>query len=339
MQENQMPPVAVLMDMVFGKTYTQLVAVAARLGIADMLSDGAKSVEELAIATNTHAPTLYRILRALASKGIFAEEKNGQFILTPLAEPLQNDAPDSVRHFAIMYGSDWHNEAWSNLLHSVQTGETAFDNRFGQGVFEHPTQHPEQFEIFNNAMTSVSKFDAFVVRLSYDFSVFGTVVDVGGGHGLLLAEILKANPELKGIIFDLPHVAAGARTVLEQAGLTERCRVVEGSFFESIPAGGDAYILKMIMHDWVDERSLEILKNCRRAMKQESKLLVIDGVIQHGNDPDFAKILDIEMLVCPGGLERTEAQFRDLFTKAGFDLKRVIRTLSHVCILECVITD
>lgn len=329
------PPEAQLLQMITGKATTQLLFVVAKLGIADELSDGPKSVDTLAEATDAHPGALYRVLRALASMGVFAETESRHFRLTPLAEPLQSDTPNSVRDFAIMFGSDWHNKAWSNLLQSVRTGEPAFDHAFGTDLFEHLNAHPEHFEVFNDAMTAVSRQDADAIFHAYDFSDLDTVVDVGGGHGFLLAQVLKANPSMEGVLLELPEVAAEARGKMAEAGVADRCKVVEGDFFESVPGGEDAYILKLIVHDWDDEKARQILANCREAMPPDGKLLVVNSVIPAGNDPYMGKLVDIEMLVMtPGGAERTEDEFRELFAEAGFDLSSVISTPSYLFILE-----
>ena len=332
---HEPPPAAQVLRMITGKATTQMLAVAARLGIADLLSEGTRSVEALAAATDTHAPSLYRVLRALAGMGVFAETEPRHFTLTPLAEPLRADAPDSVRGFAVLFGSDWHNRAWSDLLHSVRTGETAFDHAFGEGMFEHLQAHPERFATFNEAMTALSRQDAAAIRQAYDFSGFDVIVDVGGGHGFLLADILREHPGTEGILLDVPEVAAGARATMNEAGVQDRCRVVEGDFFEHVPGGGDAYVLKLILHDWDDERATRILMNCREAMPSDATLLVANSVIPPGNEPYIGKMVDIVMLVMtPGGKERTEDEFRQLFAGAGFELTRTIPTPSYLYLLE-----
>lgn len=332
---HEPPPAAQVLEMVMGKAVTQLLHVAARLGIADLLSDGPQSVDDLADATDTQASSLYRTLRALAGLGVFAETEPRHFSLTSLAEPLRTDASDSVRDFAIMFGSGWHNRAWSNLLHSVRAGEPAFDRAFGEGLFEHLQAFPERLAVFNDAMTSLSRQDAGAVMQAYDFSGFDTVVDVGGGHGFLLAKILSAYPSIRGVLLDVPEVAAGARATVEAAGVQDRCQIVEGDFFESVPEGADAYILKLIIHDWDDERAITILQNCREVMSSDAALLVVNAVVPPGNEPYIGKLVDIEMLVMtPGGKERTEEEFRQLLNEAGFELTRTIPTPSYLYILE-----
>lgn len=332
---HEPPPAAQLLQMIAGKATTQLIFVAATLGIADLLRDGPKSIDELAEATDTHTPALYRILRALAGLGIFVETEPRYFALTPLAEPLRTGTDDSLRDFAILFGSDWHNSAWSNLLHSVRTGEPALDHAVGMDLFEYLHAHPEKFGVFNDAMTALSRQDADAISHSYDFSDYDTIVDVGGGHGFLLAEILKTNPATEGILLEVPQVADGAQATMKAAGVLDRCEIVTGDFFERVPEGGDAYILKLILHDWDDEHARRILANCRKAMPADGTLLVVNAVIPPGNDPYIGKLVDIEMLVMtPGGCERTEGEFRQLFANAGFELTRTISTPSYLYILE-----
>lgn len=334
-QPSHEPPQAQLLQMIAGKATTQLIFVAAKLGIADVLNDRPKSIDDLADATGTHAPTLYRVLRALAGLGVFVETDPRYFALTPMGELLQTDTTGSLRDFAILFGSDWHNSAWSTLLHSVRTGEPALDHTVGMELFEYLHAHPEKFEVFNNAMTALSRQDAVAISHAYDFSNFDTIVDVGGGHGLLLAEILKANPATHGVLLEVPQVAEGARATMEEAGVLDRCVIVEGDFFERVPEGADAYILKLIIHDWDDEQARRILENCRAAMPADGTLLVANAVIPPGNDPYIGKLVDIEMLVMtPGGRERTEAEFEQLLAEAGFELTRTIPTPSYLYILE-----
>lgn len=337
--QTQTPPVSAspdpLLQMIFGSVVTQMIAVAARLGLADLLAEGPMSVDELAAATHTHTPSLYRLMRALASVGIFEETESRRFTLTPLAARLQSDAPFSLKGFAILLGSEFYYRSWANLLHSVQTGESALELTYGMNLFEYLHQHPGDAAIFNEAMTSVSGREAAAVRDAYDFSGCRTLVDVGGGHGVLLSTILKANPSLQGILFDRPPVVAGAGPLLQQEGVADRCQVVGGDFFTEVPAGADAYILKYVLHDWDAGRARKILENCRAAVTPGGRVLVVDAVIPAGNTPFIGKLRDIVMLsMTPGGVERTEAEFQELFSEAGFKLNRVIPTKSVVSIVE-----
>ena len=324
-----------LLQMIYGTIITQMIAVAAQLRIADFLDGEPKSVKDLAAATDTHAPTLCRLLRALANVGFLRKRNPQHFTLTPLARLLQSDAPDSLQRYAILFGTQLWYGSLPNLLRSVQTGDSALEITFGMNLFEYLQQHPADGAIFNEAMTSVSRQEAIAVREAYDFSPFRTLVDVGGGHGFLLTTILKANSSLKGILFDRPAVVEGARALMQQEGVSDRCQPVDGDFFTAVPTGGDAYILKYIIHDWDDERAWKILSNCREAMRPDSRVLVVDVVFPTGNTPFVGKLKDMVMLsVSPGGLERTAAEFQDLFSKAGFKLNRIIATNSIVSIIE-----
>ena len=328
------PPDAALAQIIFGKCVSMAVSVAAKLRIADKLTSGPKSAADLARETGTHAASLYRLLRALASVGVFAEDADGRFRLTPMAEYLRTGVPGSMRGIADYCGSDWSWRAWGNLLDSIRTGETAFDRVFGEPCFDYLAKHPEDSAVFNEGMTGFSTSVAPAVAAAYDFSRLGTVVDVGGGHGVMLATILKAFPNVRGVVFDAPHVADGAREPIRAAGLADRCRAEGGDFFKSVPAGGDAYLMKHIIHDWPDDKATTILKNCRAAVNPGGKLLLVEIVIKPGNEPDLGKILDLEMLVLPSGRERTEGEYAALFAGAGWRLTRVVPTNSPMQVIE-----
>ena len=331
--ENSMPPSLQLIDIATGFMKTQTIYVAAKLGLADLLKDGSKSIDELSSATGAHSLSLYRLLRTLASIGIFIENEDGSFGMTPLATSLQSDGPMSVRSFVLLVGEQFWWAPWGNLEHSVMTGEAAFDRVFGMQVFEYLVKHPEVGNSFNVWMTRLSEMTDPALMESYDFSTINKVVDIGGGHGSLLASILKANPTLKGVLFDLPEVVEAAREI--DAGVAERCEIIGGDFFESVPAGGDAYILKQIIHDWNDDLSIKILQNCHKAMAGNGRVLVIDAVIQPGNVPDLNKLIDLQMLILThGGRERTEFEFRSLFEAAGFELMNIFSTPSMFNIIE-----
>jgi SAM-dependent methyltransferase len=329
------PPVAML-QMIAGFWVSRAIYIAAKLGIADLLKDGPKNSEELAQVTGMHALSLYRVLRALASVGVFAEDEHGRFVLTSLAATLRTDVPGSLCAFATAELGEDHYPAWGEVLHSVKTGEIAFDHLFGMDVWQYRAQHPEDGRIFDEAMASFSSVVNAAIVASYDFSSIGKIVDVGGGDGSLIASILKANLQTKGVLFDLLHVTAGARQRLEREGLTERCEVVAGDFFGSVPNGGDAYLLKWIIHDWDDDRSVTLLKNCHRAMAKNGKLLVVEAIIPLDNAPSFHKFMDLNMLVMTGGRERTEAEYQALLEAAGFRLTRVISTQSEMRVIEGV---
>jgi hypothetical protein len=327
-----------LLHLVTGGWVSQALYVAAKFGIADLLHEGPKSCAMLAEATQTHAGALYRVLRALASVGVFAEDEEGRFRLTPLAESLQTDTPGSLRAFAVMLGEQEHWRAWEGVLHSVRTGQPAFDHVFGMPLFQYFATHPEAARIFDDAMTSRSGQENAAIGAAYDFTAAHTVVDVGGGQGTLLASILHVHSNAHGVLFDLPHVIASARKRIERAGQAARWEFVSGDFFAAVPAGGDLYVLKKVIHDWDDERAQLLLTNCRKAMSGIGRLLLIEPVIPSGNDPSFNKLLDLLMLVWnAGGRERTEGEHQALLTLAGFKLSRVIPTKSGVSIIEAVI--
>lgn len=312
-----------LQQLLNGFRVTQLLSVAARLGIADLLAGGPLSVDELASATDAHADALYRVLRALASIGIFEETSERRFGLTPIATLLQENHPLLVRAQAIRFGDDIY-RAWGDVLHTVMTGDTAFDHVFGAQHFDYLARHPEASEIFNQAMTASSKRATPAIVAAYDFSSGHTVVDIGGGYGMLISAVLRANPGLRGILFDEAHVVQGASPLLEAAGVADRCERKSGDFFMSVPFGADLYMMRHIIHDWDDDHSIMILRNCAQAMAPGSRVLVIEAVIQPGNDPSPAKFLDVTMMVMNGGCERTERDFRRLFADAGLALTRVI---------------
>jgi len=329
------PPPVTLLQMMTGYWVSQAIYVAAKLGLADLLADGPLSSEELAAATNSHAPSLYRVLRALASVGAFTEAPSGHFSLTPLAALLQTATHDSLRALAITYNEELY-RAWGDLLHSVRTGQPAFEYHYGLPVFDYYAQHPEADRVLNEALVGYTYQVARGVVGTYDFSPFRTIVDVGGGYGTLLAAILRSNPSAGGILFDQPHVVAGATDLLAAAGVADRCARVGGDFFAAVPDGGDAYVLSQILHDWDDERSFAILKQCRRVMPGHGKLLVVEFVLPPGNDPFFGKWLDLHMLVVASGRERTAAEYAALFRAAGFALARVVPTPAGPSVVEAI---
>jgi hypothetical protein len=289
------------------------------------------------MAAEVQAPALYRVLRALASVGIFAETKDKRFKLTPLAATLQKGVPGSMHAVALMFGQKYLEDAWAQLLHGVKTGETPFLKAHGVHAFEYLEQHPDALKIFGEAMTNVSSIENPAIAAAYKFSGFRTLVDVGGGHGSLLAAILKANPKLKGVLFDQPSVITRARQDrhVTAKGVAERCTLESGDFFEAVPKGCDAYIMKRVVHDWDDERTVKILANCRAAMSERGRVLVAESVIPPGNDPDRGKLLDMQMLVM-GGRERTKQEFAAVFKKAGLKLTRVVPTKCPLSIVEGV---
>jgi hypothetical protein len=318
-----------------------VVHVAAQLGLADLLADGPRGAEDLAAAAGAHAPSLARLVRALAALGVVAEETDGRVGLTPLGEPLRSDVPGSVRDPIRFLVGDWFWRSWGDLLYSVRTGEPAFDRAFGMSNFEYWERHPEVGAVHDAFFTAMSRNTTAPLVAAYDFSGFGTIVDVGGSTGLLLAAVLVAYPGARGILFDAPHVVAGAAPVLTEVGVADRCAVVGGDVFAAVPPGADAYILKHVIHDWDDARAAAILKQCREAMAPGAMVLLIEQVLperlEAGAAARRAAGLDLQMLVLtPGGRERTAEEFRALLGKAGFELRRVLPTRTPFSILEGV---
>jgi hypothetical protein len=332
--ENHSPPPFVgLANLLQGNFVAGALAGLAQLGIADLVAAGPRSAADLAREIGADASALYRLMRATASVGVLAEQEDGRFAQTPLSDCLRRDATPSLRDLAIMGGREWGALAWSQIEYGIRTGKPSVDKVYGMPIFEYMAKHPEEAAIFNGAMTSISAIDSPAVAAAYDFSGFGSLVDVGGGHGLLLATILAKTPGLNGILYDLDFVVAGAPEG-PLAPYMDRCSLASGDMFATVPAGADAYIMKHIIHDWDDERCIKILKACRAAVNPGGRLLVVDAVIQPGNAPSPSKFLDLQMLLIPGGLERTEVQFRALFAAAGWRLTRVVPTMALDSILE-----
>ncbi len=322
-----------LSRMITGYWVSQSIYVAAKLRIADHLSDGPKTPAELALSTAMHARSLYRLLRALASLGIFIEDGDGRFSQTPLSEGLLSRQSGSQWALAIMMGEERY-RAWGDLLTSVQTGQSAFERLYGKPLFEYLSEHPEQSETFDAAMTGVHGRETQAVQDAFDFSGIRVLADIGGGNGTTLIGLLGQNPHLRGMLFDLPDVVERARTTIESAGLTDRCDVAGGSFFDTVPSGADAYLLRHIIHDWDDEKAIAILRNVRAAMDERAKLLLVESVIAPGNDRAFAKLLDLLMLVVQDGAERTSQEYQRLYKAAGFRLTRIVPTATEVCVIE-----
>jgi hypothetical protein len=303
---------------------SQAIHVAAVLGIADLLADGPRSSGELATATKTDPRALYRLLRALAAFGLFHEDGERRFALTELGDALRNDAPESVAGWAAFVGRRNIRDAWSVLEESIRTGENAFRLEHGMSVWEYRAQHPEESEAFDRAMASSSHLVIRSLIEAYDFGRFGTIVDVGGGNGTLLRALLDEYPQLNGVLFDQPHVVEGVE-------LGERASVVAGSFFDAVPEGGDAYLLKWIIHDWEDEEAVAILRTVR---EQGGTLLLVERVVEPANEGPETKLGDLNMLVGPGGQERTLEEFRALFAAAGYELSGDTPTASGMHVLE-----
>jgi len=323
-----------LQRLITGYQVSQALHVAATLGIADRLGDGPQSCEDLAAAAGAHAPTLYRLLRALAAVGVFREEPDRRFALTPLGAGLRADAPQPVGPMAVFVGQPYYWQAWGHLLHSVRTGENAFRALNGISVWEYRARHPEAGAGFDAAMTAGSRRVAGAVAAAYDFGARRCVVDVAGGQGALLAAILSRHPHLRGVLFDQPHVVAGAAPVLRAAGVEGRCEVVGGDFFTSELPAGDAYVLKAILHDWEDAPATALLRNCRRTLAADGRLLLVERVLAPPNEGAAGKLSDLNMLVSPGGQERSEAEWAALLDAGGFRLAGVTPTAAGVSVIE-----
>jgi len=319
-----------------GYWVSQMIFVAAKLGIADVLAKGPKTPAAIAEQVGAYAPFVHRVLRALASVGVFAETANGRFRLTPTAATLRSGVPGSLRDFALMIIDDYNWRAWGDLLHGVETGEVAFQHLYGQPFFDFLVANPDKERTFAASMASISGAENDAIARAYDFGRFARLVDVGGAHGHLLATILRRHRKLRGVLYDQPQVVDGAAARGFFQGLEGRIETAGGDFFDSVPAGADAYMMKYIIHDWDDEKCLRILGACRTAMVPEGRVLVVDHVIPPGNAANWGKLLDINMLVVPGGQERTREEFEGLFRRAGLRLKRVFRTACPLSILEAV---
>ncbi|MDQ4075618.1 MAG: helix-turn-helix domain-containing protein [Chloroflexota bacterium] len=329
-------PAANLRQVIDELGFIHTILLAAKLGIADLLQDGPLSIAELARETDTHGSSLYRLMRALASRGVFRENADGRFALTELADPLRRNAPNSIRTFALFDGSQANLLTWANLEYSVRTGQPAFEHLYGKSWFDYLDEQPELAKIFNDVMTSGTTADAAAIVAAHDFSAYHKIVDVGGGHGALLALILDRNPQASGVLFDAPQVIASARGALDDYLAQGRAEKVAGNFFEAVPQGGDAYVLKFIVHDWDDDRAVTILENCRQAMAENGRVLLVEMIIPPGNVPSPAKFLDLTMLLYLHSRERTEDEYRDLLRQAGLRLVKATPTASPFSIIEAV---
>jgi hypothetical protein len=319
--------------MIGGYYTAQAIYAAAKLGIADRLRDGPQTAGQLVQATGTHARSLHRLLRTLAGFGIFAWDDEGRFRLTELAELLRSDVPGSLRAEALIVGEIQY-PAFGELLHSLQTGRPGFDKAFGMPLFDYFAANPEAARTFDAGLVGLRSQAATEMLDGYDFSGVRKLVDVGGGTGSLLSAVLAKYTTMKGILFDLPHVVEQAESPLHAAGVRDRCELVCGDFFDSVPPGGDVYLLRHIIHDWEDDRAIRIVENCRRAMNRPGTLLLVESVIQSGNEPSLGKILDLVMLALTGGTERTEPEYRELLEASGFCLARVVPTSAEIHVIE-----
>jgi O-methyltransferase domain len=321
-----------LLAMTLGVAQTQVLCVAAQLGLADLVRDEPKTVEVLAAATGTHAPTLARLMGVLVHLGLFAEPASGQFLCTPFGASLQTEAPYSVRHYAMLMGGEWFAQAWPHLLQSIQTGTNAFESVVGMNVYRYLQQHPTGGTVLQQAMSDLSTQEGLAIREAYDFTSCQTLVDVGGGRGGLLATLLQAFPALRGILFDVPSVVESAQAVLHTDALQGRCQLVGGDFLVAVPAGGDLYVLKRILIDRTDDEARTLLTNIRHAIAPQGRVLVADPE----STSLYGKLLDMFMLMVQGGRLRTNAEVQALFTQTGFQLTRAMETRSALRLLEGV---
>jgi SAM-dependent methyltransferase len=339
-QSNNVPPGVALFLLMTGHYVSQAVYVAAKLGIADLLKNGPRHYTQLAEASGAHPSSLHRLLRLLAAAGVFSDEEGGNFALTSMGDCLRSDVPGSMRTGALLWAGPPLTDAWRDLLHSVNTGEVSFERVFGNDVFSYMAKRPEEATVFYEGMSMGAPEICAAVAAAYDFSQFGTVVDIGGAYGVFMIAILRAYPAVRGVVLDLPHVAERTRKEIEAAGLAERCKVVPGDFAEAVPSGGDAYVLKHVIHDWDDERSIKLLKNCRRVMAPEAKLLIVQSELPARIQVSLPHLIatgnDVNMLVVTGGRERTKIEFAALCEAAGLELNRVIATQALVSVIEAV---
>ena len=334
---HQLPPDAQVLSIVSSAWTSAAIYVVAKLGIADLIDSEPKSCEFLSVATSTSEQALYRVLRAVASAGIFTEVGDRTFAHTPMSETLRADHPNSVRDLTIWINEPEHWKVYGELMHSVKTGQPAWDKYHGEPVFPYLFKtNTELGEIFNRAMTSYSHQAIAPLLEAYDFSQAKVVADIAGGFGHLLGAVLKANPEANGVLFDLPEVLEGAPKMLESYSVTDRVELVSGDFTAEIPVKADVYMLKHIIHDWYDDKDEVILRNIRENMADDSKILIIETVVPEGNDPHFSKIIDLEMLAAPGGKERTAKEYETLLEKSGLKLTRIIPTKGLLSIIEAV---
>jgi len=332
------PPAHVqLIQMCAGGWVAAAVCAAAKLGIADHLADGARSADELAPVTGTHAPSLHRFMRTLAGFGILAEGQAQRFALTPLGEALKTDAPGAAHSTLVAFGSPAFWRGWEEIIYSLETGKAGFEKAWGMPLFDYLGQHPDAASHFSGAMVGFHGSEPPTVAEAYDFSGIETIVDVGGATGNMLGAVLSRHAHLRGVLFDLPHVVRDAPAFLKARGVDARITIEAGSFFERVPAGGDAYLLSHVIHDWSEEQCLTILGHCRTAMRPDARLLIVETVLPEGNLPHQGKLQDLVMLVFPGGQERTEAEYAALLGKAGFQLRRVVPTTSVVSVVEAVL--
>lgn len=334
-QTNDAPPQLALQELIQGYQVTKCIYVAAKLGIADLLKDGPRTSEELAQVTGTHAPSLYRVLRLLTGVQLLSEGEAHAFALTPLGTYLQTGVPGSLRTTALYFGGEPTWQVWGALLDSVETGQSAYQHIFGRSSWDYRADHPETAALFDQTMSDWTASVAPTVAAAYDFSASARLVDVGGGHGQMLASILQAHPTLHAVLFDLPHVVQGAHPLLEAAGVADRCEIIEGDAFTAVPAHAETYLLSRVIHDWDDAHALALLTRCQQAMQPQGKVLLVERVILSGGAPSLLVLeSDVNMLVATGGKERTDAEYRALLRAAGFELRQIIPVQPPFSLIE-----
>ncbi len=323
-----------LLEMIAAPWISQSIYVAVKLGIIDLLTN-VTSYKVLAQKVNANPEVLYRVLQGLVSVGIVSEIHLGSFVLTEMGQLLVSGKPGKLSSLALLWGEEFY-QAWGNLLETVQTGNTAFDSVYNTNFFEYLRNKPEVARTFNDTMTGLTALLYPKVPNTYDFSSYKRLVDVGGGCGALIGLILKANPSLKGVLFDQSNVVTNANSVLSDYGVLDRCEIVAGDFFEKVPAGGDIYLLSNIIHDWDNDQAVSILKNCRRAIDEQGHLLLVEMVLSNEQEPKLARMTDLNMLVLTGGRERTQEEFTSLLSSSGFTLKRFLPIEQLIYIVEAV---
>jgi O-methyltransferase domain/Dimerisation domain len=333
-QRLQPPPITVI-DMIFGGFLSQAISASAQLGIADALAAGPLTKEELAHRVEAEPDSVARLMRLLISRGVFRRTRDGRFALNALADTLRTDSPTSMHGAALFFGSPQHRANWTRLAEAVRTGEPNPPKVFGKAIFDYLPEDPEWAEIFNNAMTSTSAVLEAAVIAAYDFTDFGVIADIGGGHGRLLSSILNAAPAARGVLFDLPQAVEGAQPVLTAQGVADRVTVEGGSFFERVPSA-DAYVMKNVIHDWPDDKAIAILGTIKAAAPPGAKLLLLEMVIPDHDREFLGHYADMEMLVIAGALERSLEQWTDLLRRSGFGLQRVVQTAGPLCVIEAV---
>lgn len=331
--QNQPNPVEMTMQLATGYVASSCLNAVTRLKIADLLANGPKPVADLASAASVNEDILYRVLRALASVGFFLESEPRIFANSPFSEVLRTDVPGSLWPMILWICDPLHYDVYRDMMPTLKDGKPGIEHRFKKPAFDVIFSNQEVAQVFNNAMTTFSALVIPAVLEAYDFSGIGAIADIAGGHGFVLTAILKKYPQMKGILFDLDHVVAGARQRIDEMNLADRVELVPGDFFKSVPPA-DAYVMKHIIHDWDDEKATTILKNCALHLKPGGKVILIEAVLSPGNEPNLGKWIDIEMFMMPGGKERTEEEFRDLFARAGLQLTRIVPTKSPLWVVE-----